>query len=334
MGILYRRLSPARLIRIISTSVLLFVSAGPPLCLGQNLAGTITVRVFEQESEEPVFQAEVQVRVFSRMTFSQRDFTDGSGRVTFSGVMRGSYEIVAKKAGYHTGRENVDVAPGSINNVLVRMQPLPEREPQPAASGSGTVSASSASIPARARKEYDQGLAAIKTDLAGSIAHFLRATAEYPNYAEAHAMLGLAYMRDKKSHESLKALNRAIDIDPRLADARILRGKLYLEQREFPLAEADLVEGIKLTPQAWDAHFELARCYFNQGKLDKAAEHAQRAHDLPQAATATHLLLYDIHMRRNDPASALRELEEFAKTDPQSPFMPRVRERINQLRRP
>jgi tetratricopeptide (TPR) repeat protein len=286
----------------------------------------LSIRVSDAANEEPIFQAEVQVLAFARGVYTFRGYTDGGGRVSFLGVRRGSYQLEVIKDGYETTRQTIDIgyAPNENVSVSLRRRPGTGTKTPPA----GTVSAAT---PAEARREYEEGVGKLKQSPAESAEHFRKAIEMYPDYAEAHAMLGLALMRQKKNADAAAAFSRAIKINPKLAFAYTLLGKIYLEEKKFDQAEPLLVKGTELDPQAWDAHFELARYYFNTAKMDKALAAARRAHDLPQAASSTHLLLVDIYLRKGDDKAALRELQEFEKADPNSGFMPRVRQMIERL---
>ncbi len=296
----------------------------------QRQHAVVNVRVSDSLTEDPIAMADVQLRTVGHGDFSQRGFTDSSGRINFNGVERGSYNLLVEKDGYVPAREYVDVRPGAAESYFIL---LTRRTDSRANDVPGTpVAAAALEVPAAARKEYVAGVRQLKDDPAKSTSRFLKAIEKYPGYSEAYTMLGLAYMRQKQSEAAMKALSKAIELSPRVSLARTLRGKLYREAKKFAEAETELLESIRLDSQAWDAPYELAFCYYYMGKLDKALEYARRAHDLPQAASATHLLLVDLYMRAKDPQAALRELEEFAKADPQSPFMPRVQQAINQLR--
>jgi outer membrane protein assembly factor BamD (BamD/ComL family) len=43
--------------------------------------------------------------------------------------------------------------------------------------------------------------------------------------------------------------------------------------------------------------------------------------------------MVDVYLAKQDPGNALRELEEFAKADPQSPYMPAVRKKMEMLKK-
>jgi Tfp pilus assembly protein PilF len=295
----------------------------------QQSSATVDVRVTESNREEAVEQAEVRLHVFGHPSPTHRAYTDGNGRVIFYGVERGSYYLEVQKDGFEPYREQVDVPGGLSQNFFVRLRQKDVRgQPAPG----GAVSAAML-IPGPARKAYDEAMAKLKTNPAESVSLLRRAVELYPKFPEAWAMLGLVYTREKKYKDAQAALEKSIQLNPRDSTPHIFLGKLFLEEKDFAKAEAKFLETMRLDPQAWDAPYELARCYFNMGKLDRALEYARKAQTLPQAASTTHLLLADIFLRRSEPANALHELEEFARIDPQSPFIERVRAKIAQLKK-
>jgi tetratricopeptide (TPR) repeat protein len=310
----------------------------PFVCLGLaglifaqgNAPATVTVRVTGAANEELIDQAEVRLFTFGQGVPTHRNYTDGGGRVTFAGVMRGSYYVEVEKPGYEPVRENIDVNPGANQSFYIHLSRLSDSSTKRAIAA--TVSASSLAAPAAARKEFDKGVASMKTDPAESIGHFREATKLFDGYAEAWMMLGLALMRHKELDDAGAALIKAIQLEPKLAAPRTLLANLYIQQRRFAEAERALLDSIFLDPQAWDAEYELARCYFKVGDVEKALVHALRAQSLPQAATTTHLLLADIYLLKGDEKNALKELNDFAKADPNSPFIPRVKQQIDRLK--
>ena len=56
-----------------------------------------------------------------------------------------------------------------------------------------------------------------------------RALNIYPNYAEAHFLLGLIYARQKKAADAVAAFQKAISVYPNFAEARMLSAASALE---------------------------------------------------------------------------------------------------------
>jgi len=309
---------------------ILIMAAACPAVRAQT-TGSVTVRVSEAATEAPVYQAEVKLLSFGHMSASYWAFTDGGGHAEFPAVERGAYRVEVKKADYETGQEQVDVAPGLIYNVFVGLRPSQPRD-SGARPPTGTVSARDVAVPSAAQKEFDAGSEIITSDPRGSIFHFRKAAELYPKYAQAWMSLALAYLKLKRPDDALNAAGKAIEADPKLGTAYALQGRLLVENRDFKKAETALKESLRLAPQAWEAHFELARCYYNTGKISEALEQARQARDAPQSNPVTHLLLADIYLKLDQKKEAIDELEAFAKAAPTSPMLPRVQQKLAALR--
>jgi superkiller protein 3 len=110
-----------------------------------------------------------------------------------------------------------------------------------------------------------------------------------PTQAPYHRALGLAYQYNRNLPDAVKAFRRAVELDPKFADAFIDLGQAYLEQGDLPRAEqavrAALANPLYPTPQR--AHFTLGTIYQRQGRLEEAAGQFRRAVDVdPELANA------------------------------------------------
>jgi Tfp pilus assembly protein PilF len=311
-------------------SVGLYLSAAADAA-AQTSGATVNIQVKDVGTEQPVFQAEVRIIPQGQAVDSQRSFTDGTGTARMGGVSRGNYYLQVSARDYEPHRENVDVYPGVTHMVVVLLKPVPAST----AGGTSTnpVSAAYLVAPAQARQRYEEGMKRIDQDPDAAGKLLEKAIEEYPKFAHAHAMLGLVHYRRKRLDEAASAYHKAIELDPSLAMAHTMLGKLYLDQKRFREAETALLEGTRLDPTGWQAPYELTRCYYKMGKLAKALEFGRRAHDAPHAPTSMHLLMVDLYRQANDKQAALRELEEFMKADPKSPYMQQVKQAMEDLKK-
>lgn len=290
-------------------------------------SGGVQVNVKSFDQRDAITGAEVSLVAAGRGEATVSGFTDSSGRIAFVGV-GGAYELIVKKEGYETQRENIVIASAGRENFIVTLR----RSKEGASPRASTVSARKAAVPEAAREAYDAGVASLQNDPAKSVEHFRRAINEFPEYAEAYMMLGYAELRRGEKGDAVAALSKAVELDPGLAQAHLLLGKIYLDDRKPKEAEKPLRQSVGLDPQSSEAHLRLAHCLYVLGKPDEALRLARRSLELPGASPLTHLLISDIHLSRDEKKEALQALEKFEKADPQSPFMPRVRERIERLR--
>lgn len=321
--------SAVALVTLLAVTLLSQSMRAEPLSSPQKRSGSVSVRVTDAGMEEPLPQADVRLYTFGHGTFSFQAYSDGSGRASFDGVPAGSYYIEVTKPGFEPV-ESIEVTTGALIDRSFRLRPtVAVASPPPG----GNVSEAAMRIPAHARKEFDAGMTSLTSDPRASIAHYERAVALYPKYAEAYVMMALAYLHVNRHEDATKAVGKAIEADPKFSKAHTLGGRLLLEKRDFKNALAALEESLRLDPQGWDAHFELARCYYNMGKMSEALEEAQRARDLSQANTMTRLLLADIYLKQGRRREALAELDALVSADPNNPVIPRVRRKIAELRK-
>jgi Flp pilus assembly protein TadD len=83
-----------------------------------------------------------------------------------------------------------------------------------------------------------------------------------PDFAEAHATLGLALHKGGSSRSRARqALKRAVKLDPGLATARCSLGCLYFEKGELELARTELSSAVGLDANLPEAVFNLALVY-------------------------------------------------------------------------
>lgn len=316
----------------------------------------LNVRVTDSR-EQPVHRAEVQVGIFARGVYVQRGFTDDAGMVRFFSLEAENHTLTVSHPDYEPASETVDIRPGASLTVSVRLQRKHEVSDNGAADGA--VSVARLQVPAAARRQLESGLKQIQRDPARAAESFRRALELHPAFAEAHALLGQALWKQvaadlqtcrtaegrravpdacatlaPRAAEAERSLIAALELDSELRVALTLLGRLFIETRQFARAEAVLVESRRLDPAAWDAPFELARCYFQTGRLEPALASAEQARNAPNSPPAARLLLADVLLRMDRVPEAVAELEAFLR-DPAArgdPLAPRVRAKLEQLR--
>lgn len=127
-----------------------------------------------------------------------------------------------------------------------------------------------------------------RQDLVAAIGFLEQAVQLDPNLAVAHAVLARAYVNEafmlEPQEEDLERkatdeVNRALKLDPDLADVYLVRGLIYWTHRNgFPHERAiiEIKHALELDPNLAEAHHWLGAVYAHIGLLDKA-EHEFRA---------------------------------------------------------
>ncbi len=120
------------------------------------------------------------------------------------------------------------------------------------------------------------------TDNLKAIEYYRRAIAADPDYALALTALSGALLNSRTLNnrplediviEAEPLLNRALELEPSLADAHAVKGWLLSDQLHFDQAQAALEQSIRINPNDARSHRVLGDLYGNRGNPTKALEH-------------------------------------------------------------
>jgi serine/threonine protein kinase/tetratricopeptide (TPR) repeat protein len=114
---------------------------------------------------------------------------------------------------------------------------------------------------------------------------FSKAIRRDPTYALAHAGMADCYSFLFKYHanesgfleKAMEASERALELDPELAEAHAARGLALSLNKKYDEAQREFETAIRLNPHLFEAYYFYARNCYVQGRLEKAArlyEHA------------------------------------------------------------
>jgi predicted Ser/Thr protein kinase len=127
---------------------------------------------------------------------------------------------------------------------------------------------------------------------------FSMAVSMAPDNAEAWNGLGWANFNSGKYAEAEKAFNRTIALEANHPAARNGLGQLYLAQKQYGLAETNLLKAASRAPAAW---YGLARLYLLQGRFDQAEEWASKVVDSGQGDQVAPKMLEAARAKRLPP---------------------------------
>lgn len=109
------------------------------------------------------------------------------------------------------------------------------------------------------------------------IARFKRYAELEPNNASSAYYYAMGLWKGKRTDDSEKVLpqvesllQRAIALDPKMADAHLQLGSLYAEQREYSKSIVEYQSALTLNPDLPDAHYRLGQDYIHSGQKDRA----------------------------------------------------------------
>jgi tetratricopeptide (TPR) repeat protein/2-polyprenyl-3-methyl-5-hydroxy-6-metoxy-1,4-benzoquinol methylase len=110
-----------------------------------------------------------------------------------------------------------------------------------------------------------------------AVAHYHRALALKPGFAEAHNNLGNALKKQGKLDEAAAQYERALALKPDYVVARYNLGNTYRDQGQLDNATAHYRQALVVNPNYVEVHNNLGNALKEQGKLDEAVAHYRYA---------------------------------------------------------
>lgn len=257
--------------------------------------------------------------------------TDSQGKFRFANMKVGQYTVSVQASGFKVAKQSVDISSFSPR-IQVLFDLMPE-QPGSANTPADLTEKVNARVPLEAQKEFEKGRAALsdkKTEK--GLAALEKAISLYPDFFEAHLLLGTTYRDAQQWEKAERALRRALTLKPQTALALVELGEVHRRQKKFAEAEKVLLEGLKLDDDSWQGHFTLGRVYWERGEPAKAGPPVGRALQLKPDYAEAHLLGANVFMRVGLPQNALVEYEEYLRLAPKGEFAEQTREIVQKLK--
>lgn len=258
--------------------------------------------------------------------------TDMSGHFDLPDMPPGSYEISAAQRGYGFASTvaQVSLFPTQVDLYLNSPASAPSGE------NPNVVSVHELKIPSRALDQYNRGLERMaKKDFSGSLAHFNKATAAYPDYYEAIYEIGVAELQLNQQDKASEAFQKAIDLSGgHYARAQFAYGLLLCNQGQSQEAERLIRRGLESDSDSAEGHLFLGIALLNQNRLDEAEKSLREALLRNPRCADVFLVLGDVHAKRRDYQAQVQDLDAYLKLAPSSPgnaYVHRVRDVARRL---
>jgi len=146
---------------------------------------------------------------------------------------------------------------------------------------------------------------------------FAKAVERDPMYARAYAgmadcdsYLYMTYHEKVAMEKVLATTEKALALDPNLAEAHASRGVALSAGQRYEEAKDEFEKALALNPDSYEAHYFYARSNFAQGKVDRAAALFERAAEIKPDDYQVPCLLVGIYKslgRRQDAKNAARK---------------------------
>ena len=124
---------------------------------------------------------------------------------------------------------------------------------------------------------YEQG------DTAAAISLLTEYLDAYPRDDLAWTILGHAYEESDRLDEAQTAYERALEVNPRQAQAIIGQGILHRRRGEYDQAMAAYESAVEIDPDCADAYSSMAVIALKRNQDDQALKYAKRAYDLDKS---------------------------------------------------
>ncbi len=185
-------------------------------------------------------------------------------------------------------------------------------------------------------ESYLKGLAAkgnSRAEVEKQIALFDEAIRKDPTFAPsyvglagAYANLGTVFVGAPPAEtrpKVISAAQKALELDPELADAHVELANIYMRQWKWAEAEAEYRRALDLNPNDAAAHVGLSDWLLCHGRMEEALAWARRARDLDPLGTSGHTIAWTLfNAHRYD--EAIREFRDVlaVRPDDRLPLMP------------
>jgi adenylate cyclase len=137
-----------------------------------------------------------------------------------------------------------------------------------------------------------------------------QATRLDPDYAEAWALTALAQAELRFWHardeDAVPAAERAIEINPGLAEAHCVKARYLEEEGHAEEAEKQVRTALKLDPESWEVNREAARMLFRHGHIRESIPYFEKASSLMDTDWNSPMMLVTCYKSINDEKQMLK----------------------------
>lgn len=336
-------------LRKVPAALILFL-VGTSMAFAQN-ANVLQGKVITPSGMQPTSPVRV------KLTFNGRPihetFTDLSGRFSFPGLGRGTYQLTAEGDGltFETTSIYAEIsafgsAPQSFTQDI-QLRPIIHKPAEPA----GVVNSFSQVVPEAARQQLEAGLRlAEEGQTEEAIAKMHEAVQIFSNYFDAHLQLGNTLLKAGRLSEAIAELDLAREISPNDERAYQSFGLVLMKQKNYVVAAAVFAEAARLNPSNPMNSLMRGTALIYQASTLNDANPNRTAEDrslllsraeaaLSQASNisgnklkADNITLALLYEMRGEPDRAADELESLLRKTPQAKNATALQAEIRRLR--
>ncbi len=272
--------------------------------------------------------ARVEVHDVSTGAIVASGYVNPNGTFALKNLPRGTYEVVAT-SGISEGRERVRIEAVEVTVNLM----LPHTDTSDPG-GAKSISVAQLQVPEKARHEVEKAREFLqKSNFAEAKKHVEKSLAIEPRYADAIVLRGVLAMQQHDLTSATQDFTQALRYDPSSAMAYTAMGAIYNVEGKYEDALRELDRSIALSPTSWQAQFELAKANLGKGDFEAALQHASKAQVYaPSEFPPIYLVKGHALLGMKDYTAAIAQFEAFLSKDGQSPEAAAAREQLQEAK--
>ena len=272
-----------------------------------------------------------QVVLYAGMNVVQRQTVSSNGRFRFMGIPNGEYSIVVEHDSREVYRDRFRLAENQITDIRKDIQLAMRVTPAPPSRDTGLYNRTAANQSlfdqakaATEKKNFDEAQKLLEQLVANDDKDFV-----------AWAELGTALFKREKYSDAEKAYQKSLAAKADFLPVLVNYGKLQLQQKQPDKAVELLTKAIEVDPKSAEAQHYLGEAYLQGKKGSKAVVHLNEALKLDPAGKADiHLRLAALYNAAGMKDRAAGEYEQFLAKRPDYAEKEKLQQYISQNKKP
>lgn len=135
-----------------------------------------------------------------------------------------------------------------------------------------------------------------------------------PGYAEAWALMAIGYMklrdsREGNANDGMAAAERALSLDPDLAEAHAVKAQLHLADGDAETAAREVAMALKLNPESYEVNRSAGRLNYQLKRYEDAVRYYEKAAGLMEGDLNSASMLISAYTALGDKAAMRRAAE-------------------------
>jgi Flp pilus assembly protein TadD len=308
------------------------------LAVAQNENGAIGGQVTIARGSFPPDRIEITLQ--TRGIVVNQAWTDNEGKFIFHDLPGNLYHVMINDERYEPYHEDVKVDPhiNPVNILSIRLELKPQAAPQGAPVLGGDpylvdLAEYKKQFSKKVVKEFEEGVkCGANGKAADAIRHFQAALRLAPDFYPAHNNLGAAYLNQSNFPAAEAEFEAVLKINQSDTQAYFNLGNVFLLTGRYDDCLRLVEEGLRRRPNSGFAQFLLGSAF---EKLGKSREAERALHDavlLDATLSRAHLELVNLYLRQKRTEEAIGELNFFLKSFPTDSFAPQARQVLVRLK--